>query len=56
MIVAQVIDAVIAARLIRGPGDSSPTGAAGSAAIPALAIAGQCRQARRRLQPPPARA
>jgi len=38
MIVAQVIDAVIAARLIRGPGASSPTDTAVSAAIPVLDI------------------
>jgi hypothetical protein len=38
MIVAQVIDAVIAVRLIRGPGDSSPTDAAVSAVIPVLDI------------------
>src|SRR5215469_11283596 len=53
MIVAQVIDAVIAVRLIRGPGDSSPTDTAVSAAIPVLDIEGECRQPRRRLQPPP---
>src|SRR3974390_2003710 len=51
MIVAQVIDAVIAVRLIRGPGDSPPTDAAASAAIPILDMKGECRQPRRRLQP-----
>jgi hypothetical protein len=43
MIVAQVIDAVIAVRLIRGPGDSSPTDLAVSAAIPVLDMEGECR-------------
>ena len=38
MIVAQVIDAVIATRLTRGPGASSPNGAADSTAVPALRI------------------
>ena len=40
MIVAQVIDAVIATRLTRGPGASPPNDAAVSTAVPALRIAG----------------
>src|SRR5579872_161770 len=38
MIVAQVIDAVIATRLTRGPGASSPNDAAVSTGVPALRI------------------
>jgi hypothetical protein len=43
MIVAQVIEAVIASRFNRGPGDSSSNDAAVSAALPVLDIAGECR-------------
>src|SRR5580700_6177680 len=55
MIVAQVIDAVIAARLTRGPGASSPNDPLASTVVPTLRIADESAGGRRCWQPPATR-
>jgi hypothetical protein len=55
MIVAQVIDAVIAARLNRDPGASSPNDAALSPAVPTLRIVGTVGESEAADNPSPAR-